>query len=123
MPPDNFWDGIAASVSHASGEIVCFLITVVALTFLFVRYYMPERKEQKRFEAEMQQKRLELEMKQQQDAIDVQRENIDSRARQMEVTCAADCRSNYSSCSCSCTAGRFQGELCKDWTDSERYGR
>lgn len=85
MPPDNFWDGIATSVSNASGEIVCFLVTVVALTFLFVRYYMPERKEQKKFEVEMQQKRFELEMKQQQDAVDVQRENIDSRARQMEV--------------------------------------
>ena len=85
MPPDNFWDGIATSVSHASGEIVCFLITVVALTSLFVRYYMPERKEQKKFEAEMQQKRLELEAKQQQDAVDVQRDNIESRTRQIEI--------------------------------------
>lgn len=85
MPPDNFWDGIATSISHASGEIVCFLIAIVAITFLFVKYYLPERKEQKKFEAEMQQKRLELEVKQQQDAVDVQRENIESRTRQVEI--------------------------------------
>lgn len=85
MPPDNFWDGIATSISHASGEIVCFLVTVVAVSFLFVKYYLPERKEQKQFEAEMQQKRLELEIKQQQDTVDVQREDISSRTRQMEV--------------------------------------
>lgn len=85
MPTDNFWGGIAASISHASGEIVCFLVTIVALTFLLVKYYLPERKEQKKFEVEMQQKRLELEVKQQQDAIDVQRENIESRTRQVEI--------------------------------------
>ena len=33
----------------------------------------------------MQQKRLELEIKQQQDTVDVQREDIESRTRQMEV--------------------------------------
>ena len=33
----------------------------------------------------MQQKRLELEVKQQQDAVDVQRENIESRTRQIEI--------------------------------------
>lgn len=85
MPSDNFWDGIATSISHASGEIVCFLTAVVAIVFLLVKYYLPERKEQKKFEAEMRQKRLELEVKQQQDAVDVQRENIESRTRQMEV--------------------------------------
>lgn len=85
MPPDNFWDGIATSISRASGEIVCLLVTVVAVSFLFVKYYLPERKEQKRFEAEMKQKRLELEIKQQQDTVDVQREDISSRTRQMEV--------------------------------------
>lgn len=85
MPTDSFWGGIAASISHASGEIVCFLVTIVALTFLLVKYYLPERKEQKKFEVEMQQKRLELEAKQQQDAVDVQRENIESRARQIEI--------------------------------------
>lgn len=85
MPPDGFWDGIATSISHASGEIVCFIVAVVAIAFMYVKYYLPERKEQKKFEAEMQQKRLELEVKQQQDAVDVQREDIASRTRQMEV--------------------------------------
>ena len=85
MPPDNFWDGIATSISHASGEIACFLIAIVAIVFLLMKYYLPERKEQKKFEVEMQQKRLELEVKQQQDAVDVQREDISSRTRQMEV--------------------------------------
>lgn len=85
MPPDSFWGGIATSISHASGEIVCFLVAIVAITFLFVKYYLPERKEQKEFEAKMQQKRLELEVKQQQDAVDVQRENIESRTRQIEI--------------------------------------
>lgn len=85
MPTDSFWGGIAASISHASGEIVCFLVTIVALTFLLVKYYLPERKEQKKFEVEMQQKRLELEMKQQQDTVDVQRENIESRTKQIEI--------------------------------------
>ena len=85
MPPDNFWDGIATSISNASGEIVCFLIAVVAIVFLLMKYYLPERKEQKKFEVEMRQKRLELEAKQQQDAVDVQREDISSRTRQMEV--------------------------------------
>lgn len=85
MPPDNFWDGIATSISHASGNIVCFLVAIVAVLFLFVKYYLPEHKEQKKFEAEMQQKRLELEIKQQQDTVDVQREDIESRTRQMEV--------------------------------------
>lgn len=85
MPPDNFWDGIATSISHASGEIVCFLVAVVAIVFMYVKYYLPERKEQKKFEAEMQQKRLELEIKQQQDTVDVQREDIESRTKQMEV--------------------------------------
>ena len=85
MPPDNFWDGIATSISNASGEIVCFIVAVVAIAFMYVKYYLPERKEQKKFEAEMQQKRLELEIKQQQDAVDVQREDISSRTRQMEV--------------------------------------
>lgn len=85
MPPDTFWEGLASSVSHASGEIVCVLITVVAVCYLMVKYYMPERKEQKKFDSEMQQKRLELEAKQQQDAVDVQRENIESRTRQVEI--------------------------------------
>lgn len=85
MPPDNFWDGIATSISHASGDIVCFLVAIVAVLFLFVKYYLPEHKEQKQFEAEMRQKRLELEIKQQQDTVDVQREDIESRTRQMEV--------------------------------------
>lgn len=85
MPPDNFWDGVGQSVSNASGEIVCFLVAIVAISFLIVKYYIPERKEAKQFEAEMQQKRLELEAKQQQDAVDVQRENIESRTRQVEI--------------------------------------
>lgn len=85
MPPETFWEGLSISVQQASGEIVCFLIAAVAICFLFVKYYMPERKEQKQFEAQMQQKRLELEAKQQQDAVDVQRENIESRTRQVEI--------------------------------------
>lgn len=85
MPPDNFWDAIGASISKASGEIVCVLIAAVAVCFLIVKYYIPERKEQKEFDATMQQKRLELEAKQQQDAVDVQRENIESRTRQVEI--------------------------------------
>ena len=85
MPPDSFWDAIGASISHSSGEIVCVLIAAVAVVFLIVKYYIPERKEQKLFEAEMQQKRLELEAKQQQDSVDVQRENIESRTRQVEI--------------------------------------
>lgn len=85
MPPDSFWDGVAMSMSHASGEIVCCLIAAVAICYIIVKYYMPERKEQKKFDVEMRQKRLELEMKQQQDTVDVQRENIESRARQVEI--------------------------------------
>lgn len=85
MPPDNFWDAIGASISKASGEIVCVLIAAVAVCFIIVKYYIPERKEQKEFDANMQQKRLELEAKQQQDAVDVQRENIESRTRQVEI--------------------------------------
>ena len=85
MPPETFWDGVGNSLSHASGEIVCFAMAVVAIVFCYVKYYMPEKQKQKQFDAEMQQKRLELEMKQQQDAVDVQRENIESRTRQVEI--------------------------------------
>lgn len=85
MPPETFWEGVGSSISHASGEIVCFAIAVVALVFCYVKYYMPEKQKQKQFDAEMAQKRLELEMKQQQDAVDVQRENIESRTRQVEI--------------------------------------
>lgn len=85
MPPNDFWAGLATSVSHASGEIVCVLITAVAICFLIVKYYIPERKEKQEFDAKMQQQRLELEAKQQQDNIDVQRENIESRTRQVEI--------------------------------------
>lgn len=85
MPPDSFWDGVGTSISHASGEIVCFAIAIVALVFCYVKYYLPEKQRQKQFDAEMAQKRLELEMKQQQDAVDVQRENIESRTRQVEI--------------------------------------
>lgn len=85
MPPDSFWEGVSQSISHASGEIVCALIAAVAISFIIVKYYIPERKEQKEFEAHMQQKRLELEMKQQQDQVDVQRENIESRTKQVEI--------------------------------------
>lgn len=85
MPPESFWDGVGTSLAHASGEIVCFGIVVVALVLCYVKYYLPEKQKQKQFDAEMQQKRLELEMKQQQDAVDVQRENIESRTRQVEI--------------------------------------
>lgn len=85
MPPDNFWDGIGTAVSHASGEIVCTLIAAVAVCFIIVKYYIPERREQKQFDAEMRQKQMELEVKRQQDAVDVQRENIESRAKQTEI--------------------------------------
>lgn len=85
MPPQTFWDSIATSISHASGEIVCFMFAIIAIAFMIVKYYLPERKDQKKFEVEMQQKRLELEAKQQQDSVDVQRENIESRTRQVEI--------------------------------------
>lgn len=85
MPPDNFWDGLAQSLSHSSGEITCFLMAMVVVVFIVVKYYIPERKDQKKFEAEMKQKQLELEAKRQQDAVDVQRENIESRTRQVEI--------------------------------------
>lgn len=85
MPTDTFWEGVGNSLSHASGEIVCFAMAVVAIVFCYVKYYMPEKQKQKQFDAEMAQKRLELETKQQQDAVDVQRENIESRTRQVEI--------------------------------------
>lgn len=85
MPSETFWDGVGNSLSHASGEIVCFAMAVVAIVLCYVKYYMPEKQKQKQFDAEMAQKRLELEMKQQQDAVDVQRENIESRTRQVEI--------------------------------------
>lgn len=85
MPSDSFWEGVGNSISHASGEIVCFVFAVVAIVFCYVKYYLPEKQKQKEFDANMAQKRLELEMKQQQDAVDVQRENIESRTRQVEI--------------------------------------
>ena len=76
MPTDSFWDGVGNSIEHASGDIVVAAVFAVAIIFLIVKYYIPERKEQKKFYAEMQQKRLELEIKQQQDNADIQRENL-----------------------------------------------
>lgn len=85
MPTDSFWDGVGKSIEHASGDIVVAAVFAVAIIFLVVKYYIPERKEQKKFNAEMQQKRLELEIKQQQDNADIQRENIEQKARELQV--------------------------------------
>lgn len=85
MPTDSFWDGVGKSIEHASGDIVVAAVFAVAIVFLVVKYYIPERKEQKKFQAEMQQKRLELEIKQQQDNADIQRENIEQKARELQI--------------------------------------
>ena len=85
MPTDSFWDGVGNSIEHASGDIVVAAVFAVAIIFLIVKYYIPERKEQKKFHAEMQQKRLELEIKQQQDNADIQRENIEQKARELQI--------------------------------------
>lgn len=85
MPTDSFWDGVGNSIEHASGDIVVAAVFAVAIIFLIVKYYIPERKEQKKFYAEMQQKRLELEIKQQQDNADIQRENIEQKARELQI--------------------------------------
>ena len=85
MPTDSFWDGVGKSIEHASGDIVVAAVFAVAIIFLVVKYYIPERKEQKKFQAEMQQKRLELEIKQQQDSADIQRENIEQKARELQI--------------------------------------
>ena len=83
MPTDSFWDGVGNSIEHASGDIVVAAVFAVAIIFLIVKYYIPERKEQKKFYAEMQ--RLELEIKQQQDNADIQRENIEQKARELQI--------------------------------------
>lgn len=85
MPTDSFWDGVGKSIERASGDIVVAAVFAVAVIFLIVKYYIPERKEQKKFQAEMQQKRLELEIKQQQDNADIQRENIEQKARELQI--------------------------------------
>lgn len=85
MPTDSFWDGVGKSIEHASGDIVVAAVFAVAIVFLVVKYYIPERKEQKKFHAEMQQRRLELEIKQQQDSADIQRENIEQKARELQI--------------------------------------
>lgn len=85
MPTDSFWDGVGKSIEHASGDIVVAAVFAVAIIFLIVKYYIPERKEQKKFQVEMQQKRLELEIKQQQDSADIQRENIEQKARELQI--------------------------------------
>lgn len=85
MPTGEFWEMVGVSIGKASGEIVVAAVVCIALAFFFVKYYLPERKETKKFEAEMKQKRLEFEAKQQQDTVDVQRENIESRTRQTEI--------------------------------------
>ena len=85
MPTDSFWDGVGKSIEHASGDIVVAAVFAVAIVFLVVKYYIPERKEQKKFQTEMQQKRLELEIKQQQDSADIQRENIEQKARELQI--------------------------------------
>lgn len=85
MPTDSFWDGVGKSIEHASGDIVVAAVFAVAIIFLIVKYYIPERKEQKKFYAEMQQKRLELEIKQQQDNADIQRKNIEQKARELQI--------------------------------------
>ena len=85
MPTDSFWDGVGKSIEHASGDIVVAAVFAVAIIFLVVKYYIPERKEQKKFQAEMQQKRLELEIKQQQDSADIQRENVEQKARELQI--------------------------------------
>lgn len=85
MPTDSFWEGVGKSVEHASGDIVIALVFAAAIVFLIVKYYLPERKEAKKFNVEMQQKRLELEVKQQEDSADIQRQNIEQKARELEV--------------------------------------
>ena len=85
MPTDSFWDGVGKSIEHASGDIVVAAVFAVAIIFLIVKYYIPERKEQNNFQVEMQQKRLELEIKQQQDSADIQRENIEQKARELQI--------------------------------------
>ena len=85
MPTDSFWEGVGKSVEHASGDIVIALVFAAAIAFLIVKYYIPERKEAKKFNAEMQQKRLELEVKQQKDNADIQRQNIEQKARELEI--------------------------------------
>ena len=76
MPTDSFWDGVGNSIEHASGDIVVAAVFAVAIIFLIVKYYIPERKEQKKFYAEMQQK---------QDNADIQRENIEQKARELQI--------------------------------------
>lgn len=85
MPPDNFWDELAASFERASGDVIVVGCIIVAIVFVLIKYYLPERREQRKFQADMEQKRLELEIKQQQDSTDIQRENIETRARQTEI--------------------------------------
>ena len=85
MPTDSFWDGVGNSIEHASGDIVVAAVFAVTIIFLVVKYYIPEHKKQKKFQAEMQQKRLELEVKQQQDNADIQRQNIEQKARELEI--------------------------------------
>lgn len=85
MPTDGFWDGVASSLERASGDIIAIGLILIAILFIIIKYYMPERSEQKKFQKEMQLKQLELEAKRQQDAVDVQRENIESRTRQVEI--------------------------------------
>lgn len=85
MPTDSFWDGVAESIKNASGNIVVVAVLVGAILFFLVKYYMPLRQEDRRQEREMQQKTFELRAKQQQDSADIQRENIESRAREIEI--------------------------------------
>lgn len=88
MPPDTFWDGVATSVSHASGEIVVAAVVSICVLFFIIKYYIPERIKQKDFEASIQQKRLELHSKQQQDLVNIQNENLEARVREIEILSA-----------------------------------
>lgn len=85
MPTESLWNGVSASIEHASGNIVAVLLFIVAMLFVIFKYYLPERRQDRADKRRMEQQRFELEAKTQQDSIELRKADLESRARQLEI--------------------------------------
>jgi len=86
MPTDSFWEGVGASIQHASGEIVIVALIVCALILAYVKFYLPEHVKEKNAKRDFELAKFELEKERQAADIDLQRQRGEAQARQIEIS-------------------------------------
>lgn len=86
MPTDSFWEGVGASIQHASGEIVIAALVICALILAYVKFYLPEHVKEKNAKRDFELAKFELEKERQAADIDLQRQRGEAQARQIEIS-------------------------------------